>query len=52
MPTFRNARGFPVEIFVDRTGRVTKARNGYGFKKSWARKLHREIDALLEEHSE
>jgi len=47
LPSVRNVRGFPVEIFVDRTGRVTEARNGYGFKKSWARKLDRQIEALL-----
>jgi thiol-disulfide isomerase/thioredoxin len=47
LPTVRNVRGFPVEILIDRSGQVTQARNGYGFKKSWARKLNREIEALL-----
>jgi len=47
LPAVQNIRGFPVEILVDRTGRVKAARNGYGFKKSWARKLNREIEALL-----
>jgi thiol-disulfide isomerase/thioredoxin len=52
LPSVRNVRGFPVEILVDRTGRVAKARNGYGFKKSWARKLDRDIDSLLGAPSE
>lgn len=52
LPTVRNVRGFPVEILVDRTGRVVQARNGYGFKKSWARKLSRDIESLLAAPSE
>jgi thiol-disulfide isomerase/thioredoxin len=47
LPAVRNVKGFPVEILVDRTGQVVKARNGYGFKKSWARKLSRDIESLL-----
>jgi thiol-disulfide isomerase/thioredoxin len=52
LPTVRNVRGFPVEILVDRTGAVALARNSYGFKKGWARKLERDIDALLATPSE
>ena len=52
LPGVRNVRGFPVEMLVDRTGRVTRARNSYGFKKGWARKLHREIESLLSHPSE
>ena len=47
LPGVRNVRGFPVEILVDRQGRVTAARNGYGYKKRWARNLDREIESLL-----
>ena len=47
LPSVKNVRGFPVEILVDRSGRVTAARNGYGFKKKWAAKLEREIGALV-----
>lgn len=47
LPAVRDVRGFPVEILVDRTGRVVEARNGYGYKKRWARRLDREIRALL-----
>jgi len=47
LPSVKNVRGFPVEILVDRMGVVTTARNGYGFKKKWAKKLKREIETLL-----
>lgn len=52
LPTVKNVHGFPVEILVDRTGRVRSARNGYGFKKKWARRLRSEIEALLNEPAE
>jgi hypothetical protein len=42
-------RGFPVEILVDRSGGVAASRNGYGYKKKWAARLNREIEALLRE---
>lgn len=47
LPAVENVRGFPVEILVDRTGRVVDCRNGYGYKKRWARKLERELVELL-----
>ena len=47
LPSVKNVRGFPVEIFVDRRGEVAIVRNGYGFKKKWAAKLRREIESLL-----
>jgi thiol-disulfide isomerase/thioredoxin len=49
LPSLRGVTGLPVEILIDRTGRVTETRNGYGFKKSWLRKLNRELEALLNE---
>ena len=52
LPAVRNVRGFPVEILIDRAGRVTADRNGYGYKKRWARKLRREIESLLGEPAE
>lgn len=48
LPAVRNVRGLPVEIIVDRQGRVVTSRNGYGYKKRWARKLERELVELLE----
>jgi thiol-disulfide isomerase/thioredoxin len=51
LPAVRDVRGFPVEILIDRAGRVASARNGYGYKKRWARKLSREVEALLGEAS-
>jgi hypothetical protein len=47
LPDVENVRGFPIEIVVDRTGRVVDCRNGYGYKKRWARNLERELDGLL-----
>lgn len=49
LPALRDVSGLPVEILINRSGRVTETRNGYGFKKSWARKLERELEALLDE---
>ena len=52
LPSVTNVRGFPVEILVDRSGGVVVSRNGFGFKKKWAAKLRREIEALLSESAE
>jgi thiol-disulfide isomerase/thioredoxin len=49
LPSVKNVRGFPVEILVDRKGAVAVARNGYGYRKKWARKIRREIEALLKQ---
>jgi thiol-disulfide isomerase/thioredoxin len=51
-PAVKNVKGLPVEILVDRTGQVRSARNGYGFKKKWAKRLKREIEALLSESAD
>lgn len=47
LPAVENVRGFPVEILIDRSGRVVVSRNGYGYKKKWERELRREIEELL-----
>ena len=47
LPSVKNVQGFPVEILVDRAGRVVVSRNGYGYRKKWRAKLTREIEALL-----
>ncbi len=39
----------PVEILIDRDGRVIEARNGFGYKKKWARKLEAKLVELLTE---
>ena len=49
LPGLRNVRGMPVEILVDRDGRVVEARNGYGYKKKWAKKLEGTLTELLEQ---
>jgi len=49
LPEIKNVRGFPIEIFIDRTGAVVETRNSYGYKKSWVKKLTRDLEALLAE---
>jgi len=48
LPGLRDVRGMPVEILVDREARVVEARNGYGYKKRWARKLEATLTELLD----
>ena len=48
LPGVNDVSGLPVEILVNRAGQVVKARNSYGYKKSWVKKLTREIERLLE----
>ena len=47
LPMMRDVGGFPVEMLIDRSGRVVECRNGYGYKGRWARKLKKEIKHLL-----
>jgi thiol-disulfide isomerase/thioredoxin len=47
LPMMDDVKGFPIEIFIDRTGRVVESRNGYGYKRRWARKLAKELSTLL-----
>ncbi|MDH4038878.1 MAG: TlpA family protein disulfide reductase [Candidatus Krumholzibacteria bacterium] len=46
-PSVKNVKGLPVEMLIDRGGGVVVSRNGYGYKKKWAAKLEKEIQALL-----
>lgn len=48
LPGLKGVRGMPVEILVDRDRRVVEARNGYGYKKRWARKLEATLIELLD----
>jgi thiol-disulfide isomerase/thioredoxin len=48
LPMMKNVKGFPVEIVIDRSGKVVDCRNGYGYKKKWARKLEKQLRGLLE----
>jgi thiol-disulfide isomerase/thioredoxin len=48
LPELKNVRGFPIEIVLDREGGVVDVRNGYGYKKRWARKLEGELVELLD----
>lgn len=51
LPMVKNVRGFPVEIIIDRDGKVVESRNGYGYKKRWARRLEQKLAELLEPSS-
>ena len=44
-----DVKGLPIEIIIDRSGVVIESRNGYGYKKKWARKLERDLKAQLVE---
>lgn len=48
LPGLKNVGGFPVEILIDRNGAPVNVRNGFGYKKRWARKLERELVELLD----
>jgi len=37
-----------LEIIIDRSGRVLKSRNGYGYSEEWAEELEKELIQLLQ----
>ncbi|MGD8415383.1 MAG: TlpA disulfide reductase family protein [Candidatus Latescibacterota bacterium] len=47
LPMVVDVKGLPIEIMIDRSGKVVKSRNGYGYKKRWARDLERDLRRLL-----
>jgi thiol-disulfide isomerase/thioredoxin len=47
MPMIEDVRGLPVEILIDRSGRVVECRNGYGYSEKWARRLEEDLEGLL-----
>ena len=49
LPMVEDVKGLPIEIIIDRSGAVVESRNGYGYKKKWARNLERDLKALLQE---
>ena len=46
-PMVDHVKGLPVEILIDRSGKVVASRNSYGYKKKWAAKIEQEIEQLL-----
>jgi len=52
LPMIENVKGLPIEIIIDRSGVVVESRNGYGYKKKWARKLEKQLKMLLDTDSE
>lgn len=49
LPMVTDVEGLPIEIIINRSGTVFKSRNGYGYKKKWARDLERDLKRLLKE---
>lgn len=49
LPMIEDVKGLPIEIMIDRSGLVIESRNGYGYKKRWARNLERDLRKLLAE---
>lgn len=47
LPMVKGVKGLPVEILIDRDGRVVDCRNGYGFSEEWARGLEDRVTGLL-----
>jgi len=48
LPMVVDVKGLPIEVMIDRSGAVVKSRNGYGYKKRWARDLERDLRRLLD----
>ena len=42
-----DVKGLPIEIVIDRSGRVVGSRNGYGYNEEWAEDLENELKMLL-----
>lgn len=47
LPGIRNVKGFPIEVFIDRDGRVVDTRNGYGDTGRWSRELEGKLVEML-----
>lgn len=47
LPGIKNVKGFPIEVFIDRDGKVVDTRNGYGDKGRWSRELEDKVVEML-----
>ena len=47
LPMVVDVKGLPIEIIIDRSGRVVESRNGYGYTDEWALDLEKELIELL-----
>lgn len=47
LPQIEDVDGLPIEIFIDRTGKVFETRNGFGYTESWAEELEEDLQNLL-----
>ena len=48
LPQIDDVDGLPIEIFVERRGKVVDIRNGFGYSDEWAEELEEKIKTLLE----
>ena len=46
-PQITEATGLPIEIIINRSGKIAVCRNGFGYSEEWAAKLEHEIKTLL-----
>jgi thiol-disulfide isomerase/thioredoxin len=51
LPQIEDVDGLPIEIVIDRTGKVVETRNGYGYTESWAEELEENLQNLLVERN-
>jgi len=47
LPQIEDVDGLPIEIFINRTGKVVDIRNGYGYTEKWAEELEENLQNLL-----
>jgi len=47
LPQIEDVDGLPIEIFIDRAGKVVETRNGFGYSESWAEELEEDLQNLL-----
>ncbi len=46
-PSIKNVEGLPIEILINRKGKLEVIRNSYGYSEVWAGRLEQEIKTLL-----
>jgi len=46
-PSIKNIEGLPVEVLINRKGKVKVIRKSYGYSEVWSGRLEQEIKALL-----
>jgi thiol-disulfide isomerase/thioredoxin len=47
LPQIEDVDGLPIEIFINRNGKIIEIRNGYGYSESWVEELEVNLQTLL-----